>query len=62
MKKITYQMTKLVTIKNLKEQFIVTKLFNTIGIINENHLNIHMTKPKQHDYVEMLKQKSMLST
>jgi len=55
-------MTKLVTIKNLKEQFIVTKLFNTIGINNENHLNIHMTKPKQHDYVEMLKQKSMLST
>jgi hypothetical protein len=40
MKRITYQMTKLVAIKNLREQSIITNLFNTIGIITRNHLNI----------------------
>jgi hypothetical protein len=42
MKRITYQMTKLVTIKNLREQSLVTKLFYIVGIINGNHLNIFL--------------------
>jgi len=41
-KRITYQITELVTIKNLREQSIVTKLFNIVKIINENHLNIFL--------------------